>query len=250
MPTYPTPRMAADATEGRRPTPTDGHEHFAGYGVLGLPFESGHVLGLRRFPASSIGPGFTAIWHRSPDGSWRFWSTTAPALSCARYTGEISDNSQETDIELDWLGPFHLKVTCADPAIEWEITLRSSLTTRMLTTVAQRFGNQFVAHDALLRLVGPASGLALRSGRLCLVGTMPNGQGYRLVPTQVWAMASSQATVEGVDVGRPAPLTQQATIGDFRIPQRGLLATGELAFDALDPTVHSTRIHRSMPARS
>lgn len=70
-------------------------ERFRGYGVMGLPFESGHVLGLRRFPVSSIGPGYTSIWHRSPDGRWSFWSTTAPEVSCARYTGEISDDTRQ-----------------------------------------------------------------------------------------------------------------------------------------------------------
>ena len=31
-------------------------DRFAGYAVIGLPFRSGHVLALRRFPASSVGP--------------------------------------------------------------------------------------------------------------------------------------------------------------------------------------------------
>jgi hypothetical protein len=43
-------------------------ERFAGYGVMGLPFRSGHYLALRHFPASSIGPGFRAVWHRA---GWR-----------------------------------------------------------------------------------------------------------------------------------------------------------------------------------
>ena len=40
----------------RHPEPPPGSgERFAGYGVMGLPFRSGHVLALRRSPASSIG---------------------------------------------------------------------------------------------------------------------------------------------------------------------------------------------------
>jgi len=31
-------------------------ERFFGYGVMGLPFASEHVLALRRFTASSVGP--------------------------------------------------------------------------------------------------------------------------------------------------------------------------------------------------
>lgn len=249
MPTYPTPRSAADAVEDRGLQPAGRGEHFTGYGLVGLPFESGHILGFRRFPASSVGPGFTSIWHRSPRGRWSFSSTAAPAVSCARYTGEISDDSREMPIEHEWIEPFRLRVACDHPAIEWEITFRSTLTTRALTAAAQRLKDQFGAHDAVLRGAGSAAGLLLRAGRLRLVGTMPNGQGYRLVPSQVWEVASSWASLEGADLGRPARLPQQEAIGDFLIPQRGLLAVGELTLDALDPVLHSTRTCRRSPAR-
>jgi hypothetical protein len=52
--------------------PPGSEERFFGYGVMGLPFRSGHVLGLRRFPASSIGPGYRSVWHRDPNGGWTF----------------------------------------------------------------------------------------------------------------------------------------------------------------------------------
>lgn len=42
--------------ELRPELPSGGDERFAGFGVMGLPFASGHVLAMRRFPASSIGP--------------------------------------------------------------------------------------------------------------------------------------------------------------------------------------------------
>ena len=41
-------------------------DRFAGYAVIVLPFRSGHVLSLRRFPASSVGPGYTSVWRRDP----------------------------------------------------------------------------------------------------------------------------------------------------------------------------------------
>jgi hypothetical protein len=31
-------------------------ERVSGYGVMGLPFRSGHILGLRQWTASSVGP--------------------------------------------------------------------------------------------------------------------------------------------------------------------------------------------------
>jgi hypothetical protein len=41
--------------------PAGSGERFSGYGVMGLPFRSGHILALRRFPASSIGPGYRSV---------------------------------------------------------------------------------------------------------------------------------------------------------------------------------------------
>jgi hypothetical protein len=54
--------------EERPELPEGTCERVSGYGVMGLPFRSGHVLGLRRWTASSIGESFTSIWHRDPDG--------------------------------------------------------------------------------------------------------------------------------------------------------------------------------------
>jgi hypothetical protein len=43
--------------EQNRSVPAGEGDRFAGYAVIGLPFASGHVLSLRRFPASSVGAG-------------------------------------------------------------------------------------------------------------------------------------------------------------------------------------------------
>ena len=51
-------------TEDRRELPRGDGERYAGYAIMGLPFRSGHVLAMRRSPASSIGPAYTSIWHR------------------------------------------------------------------------------------------------------------------------------------------------------------------------------------------
>ncbi len=40
---------------------------------MGLPFASGHVLAMRRFPASSIGLPYTSVWHPDPEGQSAFW---------------------------------------------------------------------------------------------------------------------------------------------------------------------------------
>jgi hypothetical protein len=60
----PEPRELAERTEAAPRLPEGTEERFSGYGVMGLPFRSGHVLGLRRFAASSLGRGY-AVWRRT-----------------------------------------------------------------------------------------------------------------------------------------------------------------------------------------
>ena len=98
------PRSLAESME-HSPDPLPGTgECFTGYGVTGVAFESGDVLALRRFPRSSIGLGYTAVWHRGPDGEWTFYSDVAPRHSCARYFGSALIDAVTDGIDVEWLG--------------------------------------------------------------------------------------------------------------------------------------------------
>jgi hypothetical protein len=69
MDIFKTPRDAAVAAQ-RNPVLWPGtDERFTGYGVMGLPFRSGHYLAMRHIPASSIGPEYRTVWHYAPDGT-------------------------------------------------------------------------------------------------------------------------------------------------------------------------------------
>ena len=86
----------------------------------------------------------------------------------------------------------------------------------------------------------PAAGrhdgaVLLRTGRLNLAGTAPNGQRFVATPHGLWLIASSRASIDGVDAGRPAPLATQASMGDFYLPQRGLLMLTSARFDRALP---------------
>lgn len=240
-----TPRDVAEAAEHDAHLPAGQREQFRGYGVMGLPFASGHVLGLRRFPLSSVGPGYTSVWHRTPEGDWEFWSTAAPELSCARYAGAVSRESRRSGLRIDWPQPGRLLVTSRDPDLRWEVVLDATRVSDLLGAVARRLPRRFLERDLVLSLVGPAAGALLRTGPLALTGRMPNGQTFRLVPDHVWPVTDSRARLRGVDLGPPRPLPRQVALGGFRIPQRGLLAVGDVSFDALDPLRHSTRTVRA-----
>jgi len=88
------PRTISQGIERNGSVPRGTEDRFAGYAIIGLPFASGHVLSLRRFPASSVGPDihlcgieipkdagpFTRQWHRNRDAR----DTSAARLSKAK----------------------------------------------------------------------------------------------------------------------------------------------------------------------
>jgi hypothetical protein len=96
------PRDVATAIERSPGLQPGGDERFAGYGVMGLPFSSGHCLALRRFPAHSMGAAYTAVWWRDPIGRWVMFSDVPPTRSCPRYFGRALERTETRPIGLAW----------------------------------------------------------------------------------------------------------------------------------------------------
>lgn len=109
--------------EAEAALPTGTEERFAGYGIMGLPFTSGHVLALRRFPASSIGPGYASVWHRDPAGNWTFYADVEPRLSCGRFFGGAVARTERTAIVVTWAGPWRLTIEVPASGLTWEVRL-------------------------------------------------------------------------------------------------------------------------------
>jgi hypothetical protein len=107
-------------------------ERVSGYGVMGLPFASGHVLGLRRWTASSVGDRFTSIWHRDPTGRWTFYESVACEVACHRYFGADVERVREGLIDLEWEASSQLRVRTVDEAVDWEIAIGATIATRMM----------------------------------------------------------------------------------------------------------------------
>jgi hypothetical protein len=85
-------------------------EWAAGYGVLGVEFESGDVLALRHFPYGALDP-YATVWHRSPDGFWRmYFDAQSPNLACPRYFGDALFDTERATVELHWLNDDTLDV--------------------------------------------------------------------------------------------------------------------------------------------
>ena len=218
-----TPQDAVNIVERDTSTPNGPGDTFFGYGVIGVPFRSGHALALRRFCASSLGPAYTSIWHRDPAGRWTFYSTAAPDRSCARYFGAQVARNVTTPIRLEWTSAWTFEVNVG-VELAWQVTLRSSPITRLLNWIGPLMPERAWQMPAVLRTASLAADAAFGTGRMNLTGRTPNGYRFVMSPRQLWVIDASTARVCGQHVGPMSPLGQQATLEDMRIPQRGLFA--------------------------
>jgi hypothetical protein len=150
-------------------------DRFSGYAVIGLPFRSGHVLALRRFPASSVGPGYTSVWHRSPAGNWTFYSTVAPEQGCSRYFGSEIQRNVVGPINIVWTGPSQFRVVIGD-ALRWQVMLIETPLSRLMNAVAGLVPEEWWQKRMILKVMGQSARFALGTGKMNLAGRTPNGQ--------------------------------------------------------------------------
>ncbi len=233
------PKLIA-ALEGSPTLPAGSEERFNGYGVMGLPFESGHVLAMRRFPASSIGSGYSSVWHRAPDGRWTFYTDVAPHRACTRYFGLAAAAALQTPVTIRWPGPLRLEVSVPTARLEWEIELRETAATRFMNGTARLLPTAAWQKRSVRPGSGIVAGPDVRGGGVGVFGPVPNGQAFAANPSALWVVARTRAVVAGQDLGSPGPVRPQAHLGDFWIPQRGIFALGRAFFDPFDPRRHSS----------
>ncbi|MGW0176196.1 hypothetical protein ACWDUM_20420 [Rhodococcus sp. NPDC003322] len=240
MTSYSTPEQAALATVRDAPLWPGTDERLTGYGVMGLPFDSGHYLALRHFPATTIGPAYRTVWHRDPDGEWTFFSTAEPEQSCPRYfASSTTTHTVHTNIDLEWDGPYELRVTIPE-VLAWRIGLASTPATAMMSAIGRRLPVAVWRNEPFLKMMGRTARPLLRTGRIGLCGTVPNGQRFGVAPQMLWAVTASEAHLRGTDLGTPGPLSHQDRLGDFWLPQRGMFAVGNADFESFDPARHRT----------
>jgi uncharacterized protein YndB with AHSA1/START domain len=229
------PRDRATAAETDPSLPPGSAERVSGYGVMGLPFASGHVLGLRRWTASSVGEPFTSIWHRRPDGRWRFLESAPSEVACSRWFGAGVQESVPATIEITWDSPHDLHVRTADGAVDWTLRLASSPMTRLMSAAGATMPLRAWTSPRVLGAMGGFATRTLGVGRVGLRGLTANGQDFLANPERIWRVTDATAVVDGYDVGAPAPLAEQDRLGDFWIPQRGIFAMGRVFVAARVP---------------
>jgi len=149
--------------------PAGSCERVSGYGVMGLPFRSGHVLGLRRWTASSVGDGYTSIWHRDPAGSWTFYQSAPAEIACTRYFGADVERVQTGPIALDWQDMRRLHIHTPDGAVEWTIELESAPITRMMSIAGAALPVRAWRSRPVLAAMGRVASWSLGVGTVRLI---------------------------------------------------------------------------------
>jgi hypothetical protein len=234
------PKELVEKLEQDAQLPSGNEERFVGYGVMGVPFTSGDLLAMRRFPASSLGEGYTSVWHRDPQGRWTIYTDVPPQLSCPRYFGSAVGEAVVREIEIAWTGPRDFTVSIEDdPGLDWHFSLTETPATRLMNAMGGVLPDALWRKEAVLKPMGKAASLVLRAGRLGLAGQVPNRQRFIANPMRIWAIQSSTAKMGEQGLGEVSPLPVQTRLGDFWIPQRGIFAIGRAFFEPLDPSRHA-----------
>lgn len=238
MRTTTTPQTAVDAITANPTLPAGSDERVAGFGVMGLPFSTGHYLAFRYFPASSFAPAYQSVWHRDPSGMWTFYATTPAELSCSRYFSSATTvPAVQCDIAMTWTDPWSLTITIPE-RLDWTVGIAESPVTTAMSRLGGALSERAWASRAVLAGLGRIAGPLLGVGQIRLAGASPNGQDFRIAPRRMWAVTRSEATLDGTDLGEPAPLAEQGRLADFRLPQRGICVIGSARFEGFDPTRH------------
>ena len=92
--------------------------------------------------------------------------------------------------------------------------------------------------------MGAVAGPLLRAGRLSLHGTTANRQWFTANPRLVWLVTGGRSLVRGSDLGAFGALPEQASLGDFLIPQRGVFAVGRSFFEPFAESRHLAVVSR------
>jgi hypothetical protein len=241
------PRSIAAEMETRPQLPAGKDERFVGYGVMAQSFASGHILALRRFTATSVGPAYTSVWHRDPDGRWTFRITGEPFQCCNRYFGSAVDESITCDIALEWTSAHQLVITTGDGVIRWTVKMVATPITRLMNASCPLIPDGLWQKSFAPTMTGAMAGGLLRSGRLSLHGALPNGQRFLTNPPLIWSVEHTSATLAGEDLGPGGPLSLQDHLEDFWLPQRGLFYAGAVRFETYDETCHQLVASRQVP---
>lgn len=86
----------------------------------------------------------------------------------------------------------------------------------------------------MLTVMGGLAGRALGAGTVRLTGMTSNGPLFDANPQVICLVSAGAAVVEGEALGPVGALADQAHLGDFCMPQRGIFAVGRVFVTPVD----------------
>lgn len=218
----PSPRDVVAGLEARPRLDPGPGERFTGYAVFGVAFESGDLLAVRRFAATSIGPAYSSVWHRSPRGRWTVYQDLQADAGCGRYYSAAADVVTAA-IRIVWSGAERFGVIVdADTTLALRVSLAPAGMNRAITRLAM--------------------------ARLPLTGVTPNGFVVDMRPCALWRVAEAEASLDHRSLGTPRlSRGTRMRIGAIEIPRRALFATRHAAL--LPATASPAATRRGGPGR-
>jgi hypothetical protein len=123
---------------------------------------------LRRFPAASIGPGYTSLWHRDPAGTWTFYADAQPMQSCSRYFGSAVERFFPATIDLTWEGPRRLTVRIPNASLEWTSDFVATAVTRGMNALGSLMPEFMWRSSMVLGVMSRLAGA--RAPSACMAG--------------------------------------------------------------------------------
>jgi hypothetical protein len=202
---------------------------------MSLPFRGGDFLAFRRFVASSVGPPYSAVWHRARDGSWTFYIDIEPGRSCPRYFSAQVDRVVVTEIRLTWTTASELAISLPAARVDVSLRLAASPATRLLNAALRLVPERAWESPRALRAMSGLAGPALGAGSVRLTGRTPNAHLFGLAPRQVWRIVAGAALVRGKELGPLGARARQPWLEDFVQPNAGVFAFGSAWFEGPRP---------------
>jgi len=152
--------------------------------------------------------------------------------ACPRYFGSELERVVQVPIALSWPDPFRMIVRIDEGReLDWQIELDSTPVTRFFSAVGEAIPDSLWRRRSVLWAMAAVAGPLLRAGRLSLHGNAPNGQWFEANPRLIWFVTGGRALLHGADLGPFGSLSEQASLGEFLIPQRGIFAVGQTFFE-------------------
>jgi hypothetical protein len=119
---------------GRAKSDWKGYEHYYGYGMMILPFSSGHLLGFRVFPQNDFAP-YKSLWRCDPKGNWSIYNDgQSPRATCPRWWGPALKHQSLRGFRLEWVDKNNIRIEMSNPVIVWQIELGAKPLLNVLNT--------------------------------------------------------------------------------------------------------------------